>query len=316
MIYAPPPLRMARLRFELRPRTTFRLAPERRGEVLYGAFGTILQRIACDPACPGPDTCTRRQECAFAQIFEPSSPAGDRFGAREARKGFLFRPPLDADPEYGPRRPLIFELRLFGQAIHTSAIFIDAFRRLETSGLADRGVDLVSVLSLDWKGTSARILFEEGRPTGAELQILAFASLMQQPPPAKRLRITFDTPMYLKDRGTVQRQPALPALIRRLRDRISMLSLIWEGKEWEADYRAIGELAEDAVMTVESGGWNVHARHSTRTHRNMPVEGFRGTVSYDRVHPELLPLLRIGQEIHVGQHVVWGNGRYSITDQT
>lgn len=165
MIYTAPPLRMSRLRFELRPRTALTLAPERRAEVLYGALGTILRRTACDPGCPGADSCTHRHDCAYAQIFEPAAPPDARFGAKEARKAFLFRPPLDTDPLFGPLRPLIFELRLFGEAIHASALFIDAFRRLGDSGLADRAVDLVSVLSLDWKGTSAHILFEEGRIT-------------------------------------------------------------------------------------------------------------------------------------------------------
>lgn len=313
MIYAIPPLRMARLRFELRPRTTLHLAPENRGEVLYGALGTILRRTACDPDCPGVESCTRRLECAYAQIFEPASPIAARFGAKDSRKAFLFRPPLDADPVFGPHRPLIFELRLFGEAIHASGLFMDAFRRLTGSGLADRAVDLVSVLSLDWTGTSAHILFEGGQPTGAGPLMLNFDSLVHEPAVTSgRVRIRFDAPTYLKDGGTVQRQPALPALVRRLRDRISLLSLIWEGKEWQAEYRAIGNLAEDATMSVDDGGWNVHARHSTRTHKNMPVEGFRGTVTYDRVHPELWPLLRIGQEIHVGQHVIWGNGRYRL----
>jgi len=305
MLYSIPPLRMARLRFELRPRTTLNLAPESRGEVLYGAFGTILRRVACDAACPGADSCTHRQDCAYAQIFEPSSPAGVRFGANDARKAFLFRPPLDNDPLYGPHRPFIFELRLFGEAIHAWAVFVDTFRRLD-------GSSLVSVLSLDWKGTSAHILFQDGQPTDAQPQILSFDSIVSQPANSARARIQFDTPMLLKDRGAVQREPALPALVRRLRDRVSMLSLMWEGKEWQADYRAIGELAVDAVMNIENGGWSVHGRHSTRTRRTMPVEGFCGTVSYERVNPELWPLLRIGQEIHAGQHVVWGNGRYRL----
>jgi hypothetical protein len=304
---------MARLRFEMRPAAALHLPPDRRGEVLYGAFGTILRRTACDPGCPGAESCPRARECAYAQLFEPSAPAEARFGAKEARKAFLFRPPLDAAPEFGPHRPLRFELRLFGDAIHAWGVFVDAFRRLATSGLADRAVELVSVLSLDWKGTSARILFEDGQATDASPQVLDFQSLFEAPAPGSRARIEFVTPTLLKDRGVELRVPTLPALVRRLRDRVSLLCLIWESKEWQAEYRAIGELAEEAVTEGQEGAWNVHDRHSTRTRRSMPVEGFRGHVSYDRVHPELWPLLRIGQEIHVGQHVVWGNGRYRIS---
>lgn len=305
---------MARLRFELRPRTTLRLESEFRGEVLYGALGTILRRTVCDPACASAESCPSRHECAYAQLFEPDSPVNARFGAKDAPKAFLIRPPIDPDPSFGPHKPLLFEVRLFGKAIDSSALFINTFRQLARTGLADQAVDLVSVLSLDWKGTSAHILYEGAQATDAEPLILDFDSWMHEPPAAGRARIRFDTPMYLKDGGKVQREPALPALVRRLRDRISLLSLIWEGKEWQAEYRAIGDLAEDAAMRIEKGGWQVHERYSTRTKRTMPVEGFCGTVTYDRVPPQLWPLLRMGQEIHVGQHVVWGNGRYCLLD--
>jgi hypothetical protein len=120
------------------------------------------------------------------------------------------------------------------------------------------------------------------------------------------------TPTLLKDRRAQLRVPTLPALVRRLRDRISLLCLIWEGREWQAEYGAIGDLAESAVTGGYEGAWNVHERHSTRTRRTMPIEGFRGFVTYDSIHPDLWPLLRIGQEIHVGQHVVWGNGQYRL----
>jgi hypothetical protein len=191
-------------------------------------------------------------------------------------------------------------------------IFIDVFRRLASTGLADREVELVSVLSLDWKGTSANILFEGGQPTDAAPLTLDFARLLDAPAPAGSARLEFITPTLLKDHGTELRVPTFGALMRRLRDRVSLLCFVWEGTEWQADYRAIGDLAEGATLVVQDGGWNVHERHSTRTRRTMPVEGFRGCVAYDSVHPDLWPLLRIGQELHVGQHVVWGNGHYRV----
>jgi hypothetical protein len=279
--------------------------------VLYGAFGTVLQRTVCDPSCSGAASCTRRETCVYAQLFEPSAP-DLRFGSKDGRKAFLFRPPLDVASEFGPLRPLHFELRLFGNAIDAAGLFINSFRQLATTGLANRATILVSVLSLDWTGTSARILYEDGHTTDALPIILSLEPLMAERVVRDRVQVTFDTPTCLKEAGVLQRQPSLSALIRRLRDRISLLSLMWEGKEWNAEYRAIGEIAEVSTMHMENGGWGVHNRHSTRTRRDMPVEGFRGTISYEHVDPVLMPLLWIGQEIHVGQHVVWGNGRYRI----
>ena len=102
--------------------------------------------------------------------------------------------------------------------------------------------------------------------------------------------------------------------VRRVRDRISLLSLLWEGSEWQAGYKAIGDRAEAAVTQRTDGRWNVHERHSTKTDRDMPVEGFLGSVFYDGADTQLWPLLRMGEEIHVGQHAVWGNGRYRVSE--
>ena len=44
-LYTPPPLRVARLLFELEPQTHLYLPLEIRGNVLRGAFGTIFQRV-------------------------------------------------------------------------------------------------------------------------------------------------------------------------------------------------------------------------------------------------------------------------------
>jgi len=314
MLYTVPPLHMARLRFEIRPQTSLDLPPWRGGEVLYGAFGTILRRTACDTHCAGADSCPRRAACLYAGLFEPQVPIGRHFGETGARKAFLFRTPRDGDSEFTPLRPLFFELRLFGAAIESWKIFVDVFRQLATTGLADRAVELVSVLSLDWEGTSARILFENWRMTTAEPLKLDFHSLFDGAVLGSRARIEFLTPTLLKDRRTQSRIPTLAALIRRLRDRVSLLSLLWEGNEWQAEYRAIGDLAEKGVMEKFDGGWSAHDRHSTRTRCDMPVEGFRGSVFYESVDPQLWPLLRIGQEIHVGQHAVWGNGQYRLSE--
>jgi len=312
MFYDTPPLRIARFRFEMRPASPMRLPASRCGEVLYGAFGTVLRRIACDPKCDGAPSCVRRTECPYAALFEPAIPAAPRSAESGACKAFLFRPLNDGD-EITPARPLRFELRLFGTAIESWGVFVDVFRRLSTTGLADRAVDLVSVLSLDWSGTSARILFDDGAMTAAEPIVLGFDRFFETAPAGDRVRIDFLTPTLIKDRRTLLRVPTLGGVIRRLRDRISTLSTSWESREWNADYRAIGECAESAVVRRSEGEWSVHERHSTRTRREMPVEGFRGTVFYDAVDERLWPLLRIGEEIHAGQHTVWGNGRYRLS---
>jgi len=311
-LYDTPPLHLARLRVEIRPRTTLRLALEERGNVLRGALGTNLRRLVCEDACPGATTCTRRAECAYARLFEPLSPEGARFGAGNAPRPFLFRTPLKADPNFDGHRPLIAELRLFGNAIADFAYFIEALRALGVTGLADRAADVVSVRSLDWAGDTAAILFEEGRLTGAPPRALDLECLMHATASERRAGIEFLTPTKATSKTADAKVPAFPALVRRLRDRISMLCLIWEGVEWRADYAAIGRLADEASTAAQNGRSVTWPRRSTKTGQIMLMSGFRGTVTYEGIHPDLWPLLRLGQEIHAGRYTDWGFGRYRL----
>src|SRR5262249_707026 len=90
-----PPLHVARLRCELRPRGPLRLPGGERANVLRGTLGTNLRRPVCDPRCTSTSECARRSECPLARLFEPRSEAGRAFGAYDAPRPFLFRPALD-----------------------------------------------------------------------------------------------------------------------------------------------------------------------------------------------------------------------------
>src|SRR5690348_6109292 len=56
------------------------------GNILRGALGSFLRRIACVPECPGHlgrdvRECERRMDCAYARIFEPVAIAAGPPGA-------------------------------------------------------------------------------------------------------------------------------------------------------------------------------------------------------------------------------------------
>lgn len=302
MLFEPPPLRMARLRFEMRPKGTLRLPLEERGNALRGALGTNLRRAVCEPSCNDTKSCPRRDECPLARLFEPRCEAAARFGAQDAPRPFLFRPPLDPDPDFSANRPLIFELRLFGSAIADAVHFVVPLLELAKTGLAGRLLEPVGVSSLDWMG----------RATQSEPVALDFGWCLDVPPAGPRARIELLTPTRINGRDADSGPPSLAALVRRLRDRISFLSLAWEGRPWIADYGAIATLADRASITSYDGLQVTYLRRSTKTGKTQHLSGFRGTVTYDGVDAALWPLLRIGEEIHAGRFTEWGLGMYRI----
>ena len=312
-LFSIPPLRIARLLFDLRPEGKLHLPLEQRGNALRGAFGTVFQRAVCDPGCPGANACPQRDSCAYARLFQPRWEEGAQFGAEDAPRPFVFRPPLSSAPDFGPQRPLLFELRLFGEAISSAEHFIRAFQELAFTGLADCRVRLESVDTLDWMGISHGSLVREGYIRNAQPLVLDLEQPCTAPVGAgSTVSVNFATPAWLKENGRDLRVPTFTGLVQRVRDRISMLCRIYEKCEWQADYGAISAAAASTATVDWEGSWVQHRRTSTRTGQQMPLAGFRGTVVFSGIDPQLLPLLLLGQEIHVGRHAVWGHGWYRM----
>jgi hypothetical protein len=311
MLYSTPPLRVARLLIELRSETPLYLPLEQRGNVLRGAFGRIFQRLVCEPDCPGSKTCHRKDDCAYARLFEPCWPEGASHGAESAPRGFLFRPPLGNNPDFGAGRPLRFELRLIGKAIASTEHFLRTFQLFAKHGLADRAFILHSVGTVDWEGTSHGLLVQDGHFTNLNPHVLGLEHLSEAPF-SSTATLQFVTPTCLKFGKSELRVPTLEGLASRVYSRVRDICRLYEGHEWRLDLREIGSFASRSRMLDWDGRWVEWGRTSTRTGQAMPMGGFLGRVTYTGIPSELWTLLLIGQEIHAGSHTVWGHGWYRV----
>lgn len=334
-LYSVPPLRMGRVLCELRPEGLVSIAVEERGNLLRGAFGTLFRRLVCDPACSDAAHCPRNGTCPHELLFSPRWPAGTKVGLSSPPRAFLFRPPLDTDPCFTVSRPLRFELRLFGEAISTASLFLRTFQLLADSRVADRRMHLASAYALDWNGNPCAELVRAGQLTGEQPPALDFAGIFSKEDRPTSATIEFLSPTWLREqardpRATLPalasppvvrnygaksrdlRVPTFPALVCHIRDRISMLCRLYEGRQWQASFTAIGHAASQAVAGDWEGRWVTYPRISTRTGEEMPLAGFRGTVTCQGIDPRLWSLLRIGEEIHVGRQVVWGHGWFRV----
>ena len=313
MLFSLPPLRIARLLLELRPVGPLHFPLEERGNALRGAFGTVFQRSVCDQDCTGTRTCAKREFCEYARIFEPRWGDGPKLGS-EAPRPFVFRPPLSSDAEFGPHRPILFEVRLFGEAVSAAEQFIRAFQTLEYTGLYGQSVCLESVNFLDWMGISHGSPVRSGSIANSPppLQLVLDEPCSTSAPSSSEITLDFSTPTLLKHGKRVLRVPTFAGLINRVADRISDLCELYEKFEWQADFKLIAAAAASTTTVDWEGRWVEVPRTSTHTGQQMPMAGFKGTVVFDGVDPQLWPLLLIGQEIHAGSHAVWGHGWYRV----
>jgi hypothetical protein len=132
----------------------------------------------------------------------------------------------------------------------------------------------------------------------------------------ERLRIRFETPTLLRAEGSVATVPEFGVLVKRLRDRVSALHYFYCGAAWEADHRGLGRLAEEVRAAEVRTGWVSRVRRSSRTGQRHPLEGFVGEAVYEgRDLRPFLPLLRVGERVHVGKAATFGQGRFRVLDE-
>jgi len=294
--------------------------PSYKGSVLRGGFGSVFRQIVCcqrqQERCT---SCTLRHVCAYPLLFEPSAPPGsDALRTHEAiPRPFVLEPPLDRRRGYAPGEGLTFGLTLVGKATHYLPYFIVAFLRLGEIGLGRararyslQRVEAVhpptgQITPIYEKG----LLLAEGREGEVSCAEIAQAANVENAGP-RTLR--FLPPTRLKHEGRYVEQPEFHVVFRALLRRISSLSYFHCGERWETDYRGWVESARQVHTARARAGWVDWERYSTRQRQRMNLGGIIGEMTYEGKLGPFVPLLALGQYIHVGKACTFGNGQYAM----
>jgi hypothetical protein len=125
------------------------------------------------------------------------------------------------------------------------------------------------------------------------------------------LTLNFLTPTKLKQSGRwVSQGPPFAVLIRTLLGRLSSLSYFHCGERVEVDFRGLIDRAGGVKVTYSETRWQDWSRFSGRQKQRIELGGLVGRVTYNGDLLDYLPLLVLGQLIHVGKGTVFGNGQY------
>jgi hypothetical protein len=292
-----------------------------KGSVLRGAFGSSLKHIVC--ALPGKDcfSCIIKEKCAYTLIFRP-------FGMDKIKRlmdtprGFVIKPPLEEDTVYSPEKPLSFEMVLIGDRINYLPYVIVTLIELGKVGMGlNRGRFNLSHIQV-LKNGSFEEIFDSSEGTVQNVfnviqgnELMEIASKVN----TNTLTIDFLTPTRVRynptgERGMsrVVKQLEFHHLLRRLRDRANALSIVYCGGPIETDFKGIAELAMEVKTKASNLRW-IEAKRKSRTQSVLHDQsGFSGTITFEGDLKEFMPLLLLGEYIHVGEDAVFGNGWYRI----
>lgn len=135
----------------------------------------------------------------------------------------------------------------------------------------------------------------------------------QWPAPVQTLHIDYLSPVKLKERGEWVEIPEFSAIARALTRRLRILSEVYGGGEWpHAEYGPLLDLADNVILEHHETHWLDYERRSKQSGL-YTIEGFVGPAWYtaEGFRP-WLPVLWLGQWLHIGKSYVIGSGRYPL----
>lgn len=300
------------------------LMPSYKGATLRGSFGTTLKRISCFRDSQTCDAKPPGCQCPYGHLFAPKAPPGIthlRTGEEVARP-FVIAPPRDAKREYQPGETLTFHLSLFGDAVHALPYFLVAFNALPPMGIPPRRgqMQMHEIWAVnDLTGTKQRVYTSADRTVQNLDHSVRFGELAGSLSRYSRNRITLQliTPMQLQYLSREVRRLEFHILISRLLQRVETLTILYHDpafytETWRETAKWLNNEAKTVQITHDRTQWHEWKRFSTRQHKQIPMHGLIGEISYEGHLKPFLPLLALGQYTHVGKNGVFGMGEYQI----
>ena len=305
-------LSVHRHRVVLRAEERAIVPPTRLPNMLRGAFEIAFRRLVCHDLTLDCRECPLLGQCPYPAVFRPAPPPGaERLSrAQDLPRPFLFEPPLSGGDTLPGGEQMALGLTLIGRTASLLPYFVVALRALADRGLGPTRARLTLVRVTAETAEGPHVVFSEGAPVVSPCAAgLRLPDLAQDgDAAATRVRVRFLTPTTLRRDGRLIERPAFSDLVCRLRDRVSALAAFFGDGPVDMDFAGVAVAAAE-VRTIECRtAWERRTRRSARTGQVHETSGFVGEAVYEGELGRWMPLLRLGEVVHVGKYAVWGNG--------
>ncbi|MDP2095896.1 MAG: CRISPR system precrRNA processing endoribonuclease RAMP protein Cas6 [Hydrogenophaga sp.] len=281
--------------------------PHFAGSTLRGAFGRALRRAACITGQPDCKGCALRTSCAYGVVFDPAPPAHPLHPSfNDGLPRYLVQaPPLGACP-LSP-----------GQTQHFSLLLLpgsEAHHRLIEHILP------AAVEKQLFQPGLFKLVHTQTSQTPATPQTKPEPSANPHAP--SQITLRWLTPLRLQQQGKPLFKPqqldattlARALLRRQLQWR--QLTQTTPPADTPADSLAHTQAAAQCTLNTHNLHWHDIQRHSGTQNQKLPLGGLIGSAQLRGPHSalqQLLPLLQLGEHIHIGKETVMGLGRYQLS---
>ncbi len=293
--------------------------PPYKGSALRGVFGYALKRVVCAIKNSRCDVCILRLKCVYSAIMETPIPEDHPHHRKykNAPHPYIIIPSFTRRQYFKSDDPISFEIVLIGKASEYLPYFVYAFTEMGRMGIGkDRGkFDVASVEALNLDGSGMEIFSGmDGvlKPLNNRINYSLFKKSGVGSRGKDEITISFDTPARIKADDRLSSDIPFNLLIKRLSERAFLLAHFHCGAEM-GNYEEYAKGSETVETVSNKLRWIDWERYSTRQQTKMKFGGWVGEITYRGDFQKFLPLLRLGEHIHVGKATTFGLGRYRIT---
>lgn len=206
---------------------------------------------------------------------------------------------------------LEFQLTVIGDATNWLLHILTAMEE----GIGTRGFTIVAAKQKD--GTT--IYTPEGLWLTPKPQVVSIAPGEVLTPEVTSIQINLISPLRVKSRGalTSPEELTFATIVGATLRRISTLWQTCTGTEPKLPYRELNQAAQLVTQTDAELRWYEQMRYSGRQHRHLLIGGISGQVTYQSSDnaplAPFLPILKLGEVLHIGKQVSFGLGRIEVT---
>ena len=279
--------------------------PEHAGSMLRGAFGHALRKLACITKQKDCSICPLYRSCAYTQIFETPAPLHEESQKQQSANPYVIHAPNLSTRLITRDSTWQFGLVLIGKAIDQLPLIAYAWQKACEHGFGTQQskARLVGIYQ------DENSLYQPDKPLKTPQRFVP-----DNTPLPATIRLHFTSPVRIQHQNhVILRAEELTAsvVLITLAKRIQRLAEL-HAQPVSLDIAKLVKLAQ----TIRLDSQLTHAtvtRYSNRQQRLMNLEGLMGEITLTGELGEFAPLLRLGEQVHVGKSATFGLGRYTLT---
>lgn len=301
-------------RIHLNPNEAIQL-PVYKGSAIRGVFGHALRRVVCVTRNIECSACMLKLKCVYSAIMESPVPSEHPHSRKykNSPHPYILKPPLTEKRYFNPGETLSFDFTLIGRANEYLPYFIYTFTEMGKIGIgAGNGkFDVASVEELRFDGSRAEIYNDNNKILKNPENRIDYSVFKDEKSSGDEIALNFETPARIKVNDDLSADLPFAVLIKRLSERAALLAHFHCGAELSG-FEDFAAGSEDVKVLKSNLKWLDWERYSGRQDTKMKFGGLVGEITYKGGFHKFMPLLKLGEHIHVGKNTTFGLGKYRI----